>query len=317
MGVAYWNEPATAPADLDPAHYVVRWRAAGSDAWLYDESVRELPSLQWIWSVTDLREGTSYELAIAAMRDSTERLTPEALRWSGDVSFRTVGPPQNVVATSMHSTITVTWDSQPGDVMYAPFVTGPHGSKDPSHESANNSAHRAVFEGLQPDTEYEILIPVLMTEGQEVGTSTTIRTEAAPTGWNPLATGPQNLRATATHDSIIARWDAPHDQAEPSYLAELHDPETGSPLSYPIVVERTSIEFRGLRATTRYRVTITHLGIVQQGASRIVSTTAEPADSVRGQNAASVETPFPFASLIRSFAWPIAQRPELRMTSDP
>ena len=317
IGNAYWNEPTKASTDLVPAHYLVRWRTAGSDVWTYDESVREPPRSRWMWSVDELREGTSYELSIAAMRDLAEQLTPEALRWSGEVPFRTVAPPQNVVATSTHSTITVTWSSQPGNLTYAPFVTGPHGSKDPSRESASGGIHRAVFVGLQPDTEYEILIPVLMTEGQEVGASTTIRTKAAPTGWIPLPTGPQDLRVTLTHDSITATWDAPHEQAGPYYLAELRDPETSSPMSHSIVVEQTSVEFNGLRAATRYEVTITHLGIAQQSTSRVVSTTAEPSDEVRGQRATSVETPFPFPSSIRSFAWPVAQGLGIRMTSDP
>ena len=299
IGSAYWDAPAVAVPELEPAHYLGRWRAAGNETWTYDESARELPNSRWNWSIGELREGTRYELAIAAMRDQAEQLTPQALHWSSEIPFRTVGPPQNIVATSTHNSITVTWDAQPGNLVYAPYVTSANGAKDPSRESVSAGTHQAVFVGLQPDTEYDVVIPVLMTEGQEVGARTTIRTKAAPPDWQPLPTGPQNLRTTAAANSITAVWEAPHAQASPLYLVSLTDPETGLRVGHPRIIERTSFTFEGLLAETQYEVVITHLGIVEHGSSRVVTTASASSGGVRGRQSARSEIPFPFASLTR------------------
>ena len=299
IGSAYWDAPAVAVPELEPAHYLARWRAVGSETWTYDESARELPNSRWNWSIGKLREGTRYELAIAAMRDQAEQLTPQALHWSSEIPFRTVGPPQNIVATSTHNSITVTWDAQPGNLVYAPYVTSANGAKDPSRESVSAGTHQAVFVGLQPDTEYDVVIPVLMTEGQEVGARTTIRTKAAPPDWQPLPTGPQNLRTTAAANSITAVWEAPHAQASPLYLVSLTDPETGLRVGHPRIIERTSFTFEGLLAETQYEVVITHLGIVEHGSSRVVTTAPASSGGVRGRQSTRSEIPFLFASLTR------------------
>ena len=299
IGSAYWDAPAVAVPELEPAHYLARWRAVGSETWTYDESARELPNSRWNWSIGKLREGTRYELAIAAMRDQAEQLTPQALHWSSEIPFRTVGPPQNIVATSTHNSITVTWDAQPGNLVYAPYVTSANGAKDPSRESVSAGTHQAVFVGLQPDTEYDVVIPVLMTEGQEVGARTTIRTEAAPPDWQPPPTGPQNLRTTAAANSITAVWEAPHAQASPLYLVSLTDPETGLRVGHPRIIERTSFTFEGLLPETQYAVVITHLGIVEHGSSRVVTTAPASSGGVRGRQSARSEIPFLFASLTR------------------
>ena len=321
LGGAYWSSPPTASPDLQPVDYMVRWRIAGSGAWAYDaESVRGLPDMRWDWGISDLSEGTQYELAIAALRDQIEQANPEALQWSADMPFATAAPPQNVVAVSTHNTITVTWDAQPGDRVYSLYASGPHGGKGPSRRSANADTHQAVFTGLSPDTEFAIQISVVMTEGQETGTSTVVRTKPAPPNWQPLPSKPKNLRTTATHNSITAEWNAPHDQADGWYLVSLFDAATGQKVGRPVTIDRTSVIFLDLLPNTRYEVEITHLGIVHGRVTRVVTTSAsDEAGGVTGEQQQPVygELPFPFASQIHAIAWPIAQGPGIYMTSDP
>ena len=285
LGGAYWSSSPTASPDLQPVNYMVRWRIAGSDAWTYDaESVRGLPNMRWNWGISDLSEGTQYELAIAALRDQIEQANPEALQWSADMPFATAAPPQNVVAVSTHNTITVTWDAQPGDRVYSLYASGPHGGKGPSRRSANADTHQAVFTGLSPDTEFAIQISVVMTEGQETGTSTVVRTKPAPPNWQPLPSKPKNLRTTATHNSITAEWNAPHDQADGWYLVSLFDAATGQKVGRPVTIDRTSVIFLDLLPNTRYEVEITHLGIVHGRVTRVVTTSAsDEAGGVTGE----------------------------------
>ena len=285
LGGAYWSSPPTASPDLQPVDYMVRWRIAGSGAWAYDaESVRGLPDMRWDWGISDLSEGTQYELAIAALRDQIEQANPEALQWSADMPFATAAPPQNVVAVSTHNTITVTWDAQPGDRVYSLYARGPHGGKGPSRRSANADTHQAVFIGLSPDTEFTIQISVVMTEGQETGTSTVVRTKPAPPNWQPLPSKPKNLRTTATHNSITAEWNAPHDQADGWYLVSLFDAATGQKIGRPVTIDRTSVIFLDLLPNTRYEVEITHLGIVHGRVTRVVTTSvSDGSDGAAGE----------------------------------
>ena len=53
-----------------------------------------------------------------------------------------------------------------------------------------------------------------------ITSTTSVRTTAAPADWEPLPEGPQNLRATATHDSITVRWDPPFPEGDLAWFCE-------------------------------------------------------------------------------------------------
>ena len=86
-----------------------------------------------------------------------------------------------------------------------------------------------TFTDLPPDTEYRILVygPQILEAGptEAVDATTTVRTAVAPTDYTPLLRGPQNLRATATHDTITVTWDPPFEGASPKWSMAMLDGE--------------------------------------------------------------------------------------------
>ena len=279
--VADWDSVSAASGSV---HYILRWKRTAASDWTYEHEFEFLEYEQGArrgWYSTRLPEGTAFEMAVAVMRNPIERQTPEALTWSARVSFATVTDPQNVVVTSTHDTITVTWDVGAGDQGVV-WVSSAEGSKDPKTTTIADGQVRAEFTGLLPDTEYTISIRTLEVEDefQAAGASAQVRTKPAPPDWVPLPTGPKNLRVTATHDTITATWDPPHADADPSYRVLVTDVETGERAYYPVVITRTDYVLENLQASRSYEVQVTHYGATIAGETRTVVTMPAPTSAL-------------------------------------
>ncbi|MDE0194592.1 MAG: fibronectin type III domain-containing protein [bacterium] len=288
--------PTPTPASECPCPlYLVRWRPIGTETWTTIVHVDHYSNLRGAGFYRDeFLEGTTYEFVVAALRGAIEQETPAALAWSAPVTATTLAPPTGVRATATHDTITVTWDPQPAAGGYVVSIWGPDGSTFQEFTPDGNTPHQVVFHDLPPGTEYraEVMVPAAM---QSPRTEITVRTAAAPPGWVPLPRGPQNLRTSATHNSVTVAWDAPHTGANDQYSVFLF--HTGADRE-PTATDRrehkllsgagvTQHTFRGLAPATTYRVAVRHPDIVSGRVEVAVTTLAAPA---AGASTRPVET---------------------------
>jgi hypothetical protein len=261
--------------------YLLRWRPSGTTTWVdvvvTDRSSPGQTTAQY--SLDELREGTTYELAVAALRDVIEQQTPAALTWSTTITAATVAPPTGVRATATHDTITVTWDAQAGATRHTIGVTGPHGATSQRFTPDGRTPHQVVFRHLPPNTEYTVDVSVWAADQTPV-TEITVSTTAAPSGWTPLARGPQNLRTSVTHDSVAVAWDAPYAGANDVYGVWLFHAgkKVGSTVASGGVTAHT---FSGLEPFTPYEVEVLHADIVYETVSASVRTASAPAQQQR------------------------------------
>lgn len=285
--VVTWNAAAGDVEEDTRAHYLIRWRLNGGEAWSYEQEFRFFGSAlyrvpRWKWRVEDLQEGTAYEFELAAMRDPLERQTPEALRWGERTPLVTYTDPTNIVTTSTHDTVTVTWVLGRRTPWPPPvwIERSGGGQKDPQTASVSEAEGRAVFTGLLPDSDYSILIrtaDAAEQAGQGAWAYASVRTKSAPADWVRLPTGPKNVQTTATHNSITLSWDHPHAEAGRVYWYHFRETESGRETHYPRSVRQGPVVFNELFPETSYTITLEHYGI--QGRTteeRTVTTMAAP-----------------------------------------
>ena len=151
----------------------------------------------------------------AAIRHTIEQESPAALNWSAPIPFGVLRAPENIVVQASHDTVNVAWDEQPYTQSWTVSLVGGgfHLYGKGWDITPTDGRHHTRFRHLTPETEYEITITIGGPLGA-VSTATTVRTAATPADWQPLPEGPQNLRATATHDSITVRWDPPFPEGD-------------------------------------------------------------------------------------------------------
>ena len=295
--------------------YLLRWRVAGTETWTTGlHADRQVHPGQAVAGrlLLDLFESTTYELAVATLRDAIEQDTPAALTWSAPVTMHTLAPPTGVRATATHDTVTVTWDPQPGVRVFAVTVWGPHGATTTQQFTPDGSTpHQLVFRDLPPDTEYRVEVRV--PAGQDsVWTEITVATSTPPADWTPLPRGPQNLRTSVTHDSVTVDWDAPHTGAGSVYHVNLHPP-VGLRQSVAVHSGVTEHTFTGLAPATTYEVAVIHADIVVKKVETSVTTSAAPAPRATQRSNICIE-PFPGTVLCTTgpaftpveFHWPVA-----------
>ncbi|MCY4619641.1 MAG: fibronectin type III domain-containing protein [Chloroflexi bacterium] len=285
--VVIWHAAAGDVEEDTRADYLIRWRLTGGEAWSYEQEFRFLgpafyPIPEWNWRVEDLQEGTAYEFELAAMRDPLERLTPEALSWGERTPLVTYTDPTNIVTTSTHDTVTVTWvlgrRTQWPPPVWIERSGG--GQKDPQTASVSEDEGRAVFTGLLPDSDYSIFIytaDAAEQAGQGARAYVSVRTKSAPADWVRLPTGPKNVQTAATHNSITLSWDHAHDDARQLYRYYFRETESGRKTHYVGVVNQGPVVFNELFPETSYTITLVHYGIQGRTAEeRTVTTMAAP-----------------------------------------
>ena len=283
--------------------FAIRWRAAGETAWTIEQfqpTVHIVDELHHY--IGGLDRGATYEVAVAAIRDTIESETPGALRWTAPFSGTTLTAPTGLTATATHDTVTLRWDRQPSANFYYVFLNGGDGGLQNHISALNRDAwgdassvfHEVVFRNLPSDTEFKAIVTSHYRPegGPAVQTTATIRTLPAPSGHDELPRGPQNLRATATATSITAMWDPPFSDAPSGYTVRLYHPASARPWVEGVWAPDLTVTFGGLPADTTYRLVVEQHGPVANSAEiSVTTTTSSPA--VEGTESGSISDPDP------------------------
>ena len=212
------------------AGVVARYRSPSSTVWTYSAPHGRFPG---IWLEAEMGE---HILQMTAARAKIELAMPEALDWNEEQRFARPTASTNVTVTTTHDSLTVSWDRQPLS-QTGGLVT----LRSPDHHSLDRSfqddgqaeRHEVTFGHLPPDTEYEAIIGYFQPDigniiTNNTWTSHTARTAPAPAGWQAPLRGPQNLRASATRNSVTVNWDHPIEGAEEKYLVRIFETSTGT-----------------------------------------------------------------------------------------
>ena len=292
IGVMWDRVSAAGPvpelgADCPCPLYLRRWRISGTEVWttrLTQDRNSNSGQTNAGSSLLYLSEGTTYELAVATLRDAIEQDTTEALTWSPTVTVTTVAPPTGVRATATHDTVTVSWDSQSAAPTFTISLRGPQGSASQTFIPDGATPHQVVFRDLPPETEYTAR--VWADVGRESPyTESTVSTATPPTGWTPPKRGPQNVRTSVTHNSVTVDWDAPYEGANDVYHVFLfhtgadREPVAGDRREHKLLYGAgvTQHTFTGLEPATTYRIDVGHPDIVSGWVKVAVTTLAAPA----------------------------------------
>ena len=228
-----------------------------------------------------------YQGMAAAIRHPIEQETPAALNWSAPAPFGVARAPQNIRVLATHDTVDVSWDEQLYTQNAAVELVGGgfHLYRESWDITTVDGRRHARFRHLTPETEYEIEIWV--GDGvldDSIYSTTTARTTAAPAEWESLPRGPQNLRATATHDSITLHWDPPFPESPGRWFVGVSIIIEGTEWE----VQRKTIQtpppegvtlrggFQPIRPNTTYRVLVAHDGFDASSAEISVTTPAAP-----------------------------------------
>ena len=303
--------------------YAIRFRLEDTIAWTYAK--HHTGPVAWI----ELPAG-DMTVQMAVLRAPIEQATPQALRWSENHRIARVEEPANATAVATHDTVTVSWDRQP--------LTGKHADvtitamdarasalarnfyEDPDDPSTRFSF---TFEHLPPDSDYEVTITYGSLGIAAISRTLEVRTQEAPENWQPLPSGPHNLRATAGHRWITVQWDPPFDGAEPSYLVQIIDESDGTQIDSKATkqTEWTSYgSFRPVWPSTEYRISVLHTAIPEVEA-QITITTPEPGDSRADRTRAPRQEPTDPWEEIWAFRfqpiWPVAIDAKYDMIDDP
>ena len=288
-----WHAPSTLQGCRQANCFAIRWRAVSTEAWTYAPMTHAPDGRNLTFSlVQGLADGVAYEAAGAAMRHPLELETPEALRWTVPIEGTTLTNPTGLTATATHDTVTVRWNRQPSARFWSVLLSGPDGSLGEdvaSWDAASwgdpaTAVHEVVFRHLPSATRYEVLVQWSGMEGYATPSAeTSVETLALPAGREPLQRGAQNLRATATHDSITVAWDQPFAQARDRYWVYLFDPDYYRARRVTVWHPNTQFTFTGLKSGVTYRIEVLHMAIVRASAEISVTTTAPPnGDSAGG-----------------------------------
>ena len=287
--MAWWPVPGARPAS-GVGLYLLRWRPADTSTWRYVTVENQDPPNEWVvGAVWELEGGETYQHQSAAMRDPIEQETPQQLAWSATQTTTTAHPPTGVVATATHNTLTVRWNPQSASLVWITLNPRQAGMRpiDHSWRLGDQPADQVTFVALKPATTYTITVSVQGDFPERLSTSIQARTTSAPPGWTPPRRGPQNVRASATHDSITVRWEHPHTGAPPIYQVFVAHP-TAPGRHVELVRGRTEFTLGLLEPETTYTVEIRHLGLIKAPVTVEVTTTAAPAQGARSPGSGRV-----------------------------
>ena len=296
---------------------VVRYRPVGGVRWNYTAA--------WDSGAHTFETPTGEHMAsVAVVRHELEAETPDALLWSEEVRYARVVAPQNLTVAATHDTVTVSWDKQPYTAQM-PHVTLTSASGNGSVQDrvfevdGEYGRHEVVFKHVPPATDYVVRI-TMSDGGVPRGTTATVRTAAPPADWPPPPRGPQNLRATATRDSIVVTWEHPHDRVRANYVVHLIDEQSGALLNLRWISTRTNWTIQGsrngapLRSGKQYRIRVQ---LLSPGVPADEVVIRMPAAQTAASGAEDEETQqeslfFPF-----SLRWPVSIDGRHAMTDDP
>ena len=300
----YWRSVTGAASQFPPqarnedgypiGPYLIRYREVDEAVWRYDR--RDGRNDDWQYPGRAI-----FELQIAALRHPLEEQTSAALRWSETLRYAEHRAPQNVVASATHDTVTVSWDRQPyGGQGFATVWHDDGVISRMFNETEESGRWLVQFRHLPPDTAYTVEVH-MTADRSNPSTTVPVRTQAAPPGTRPLPRGAKNLTATATHDRITIRWNAPFEGAEPRYLVQIFEADTNRVIDwdwpYQAPFEYTARGKRSpLKPSTTYRIQVEHLAIPEVTTNIKVTTLPLPNPSAQSADtgASPRGTPPPF-----------------------
>ena len=280
------------PASCEAATgcFAFRTRLAGETSWDYSWDEHRNADSDWPPLVyRSVAAGTTVEAGIASIRDPIEIETPEALNWSATAQATSLTDINGLTATATHDTVTVHWNRQPSATFWRALVS-PSASDGGAQfqdvtswdiESWGNPAsgiHEVVFTQLPTDTEFVVAVTNIGVDWEEpVTAGTTIRTAVAPPDHTPLVRGPQNLRATATHDTITVRWDHPRADVEEDYWLHISSSTGRVPFRHQnafVLPPDSAYTYTDLTPGSTYRIRVTHIDITRESAEITITTAA-------------------------------------------
>ncbi len=302
---------------------VVRTRASRNDAaWSYHVFNRIYydHSALLLDPPSDLRV-----LSVAVVRHPLELETPAALNWSEELVYTGTKPAQNVIVTTTHDTVTVSWDRQSYVSYQAVTVwlfstdgSGGWRAKRLTAEQDASGRHSATFPHLPADT--KLLLEIEVHGASSLGekappVSHTVHTLPAPTGWSPVPAGPQNLRYTQTSGVTTVVWDDPYPDAQSNWFLTIDNPATGALWATRVYgTSWTLPAYLAVFADTEYRVTVEHHDVVSGSASILFRT--PPAGPI-GQAETPDVSPQEFRAMGFFPVWPVMVDSDYTMTDDP
>ncbi|KAM5154438.1 collagen alpha-1(VII) chain [Callospermophilus lateralis] len=227
------------------------------------ESSQTLPPDATATDILGLQPGTSYQVAVSALRGREEG-PPVTIIARTDP----VGPVRTVHVTQAgSSSVTIAWTKVPSATGYRISWHSGHGSE--KSQLVSGEATVAELDGLEPDTEYTIHVRAQVTGVDGAPASVVVRTAPEPVG---SVSKLQILNASS--DVVRVTWVGV--TGATAYRLAWGRSE-GGPMRHQILPGNTdSAEIRGLEGGVSYSVRVTALIGDQEGAPVSIVVTTPP-----------------------------------------
>ncbi|KAK2499530.1 hypothetical protein MC885_016479 [Smutsia gigantea] len=245
----------------------ISWRTGSGP-----ESSQTLPPGSTAVDITGLRPGTSYEVAMSALRGREEG--PPALTVA---STDPLGAVRTVrVTLTGRSSATVAWSKVPGATGYRVSWHSGHGPE--KSQLVSGEATVAELDGLEPDTEYTVHVRAHVAGVDGTPASVVVRTGEWPTlPCNPEPVGSVSKLQilNASSDVLRVTWVG---VAGATAYRLAWGPSEGGPTRHQMLPGTTdSAEIRGLQGGVSYSVRVTALVGDREGAPVSIVVTTPPA----------------------------------------
>ena len=318
-----WPAIAGAAAEDGRSRYLIRWRPAGELQWNYELVDKYAGVSVPIGGFGGLDEQSTYQYALATLRDPLEQHTPDALLWSSEQEAATTTTPSGVAASSTHDAIAVSWDDQPSVEKVTVRIRRADGVGDTRWVGVRRDEtppNQTTLVDLDPNTEYYIRVGVPGRDQLELlETSITVTTAPAPSGWTAPARGAQNVQVTTTTDSFTITWDAPLVNTSDRWFVIVRHPE--AEYSYTDFVSAPlTFSLDRLWSGNTYTVILVHGDL--HGVE--VTTTVTTDSAASALSPSETLPPFvggppgPIPELeVPIYSWPYGFSTTLEMTADP
>ncbi|TEA23988.1 hypothetical protein DBR06_SOUSAS21910072, partial [Sousa chinensis] len=230
------------------------------------ESSKTLPSESTATDIMGLRPGTSYQVAVSALRGREEG--PPAITVA-----RTdpLGPVKTVRVTQVSSSsVTITWNRVPGATGYRVSWHSGHGPE--KSQLVSGEATVAELDGLEPDTEYTVHVWARMAGVDGTPASVVVRTDPQPVG---SVSKLQILNASS--DVLRVTWVGV--TGATAYRLAWGRSEGGPTRQEMLPGNTDSAEIRGLEGGVSYSVRVTALVGDREGAPVSIVVTTPPEEA--------------------------------------
>ncbi|XP_074201028.1 collagen alpha-1(VII) chain isoform X1 [Camelus bactrianus] len=228
------------------------------------ESSQTLPPESTATDITGLRPGTSYQVAVSALRGREEG--PAAV-----IVARTdpLGPVKTVhVIQASSSSVTITWNRVPGATGYRISWQSGHGPE--KSQLVSGEATLAEVDGLEPDMEYTVRVWAHAAGVDGTPASVVVRTDPQPVG---SVSKLQIINASS--DVLRITWVGV--TGATAYRLAWGRSEGGPMREQMLPGNTDSAEIRGLEGGVSYSVRVTALVGDREGAPVSIVVTTPPA----------------------------------------